>query len=328
MTAAVLDPDLPIIDAHHHFYPYKHPALPHGRYLINDMEADLASGHNVIATVYVECHFMQWRHGPARMRPVGEALYVDTMARLAESGLFGPTRICAGFVGAADLTLGDAVGEVLDALEEASGHRLRSIRAPANWDADPRVNTGTRPMAPPGLMAEPRFRAGVAQVARHGLVFDAWCYHPQLHEVADLAGAFPHLVFVTNHCGGLLRIGPYDSPETHGHWMAQVTELARRPNVVMKLGGLSGKRSGFGYDTRPTRATAEELAADWRPWIEPLIELFGADRCLFESNFPVDIASADYRTLWNAFKLLAAGASEAEKLALFSGTAARVYRLG
>lgn len=327
MTETVLDPDLPIIDPHHHFYPYKNPELPRGRYMITDMEADLASGHNVIATVYAECHFMQWKTGPLKMRPVGEARYVDTMGRMAETGIFGKTRICEGFIGAADLTLGDAVGEVLDALDEASGHRLRSIRGTANWDADPGVNTGTRPMAGKGLMADPRWHAGVAQMQQRSLTYDLWCYHIQLQEAADLADAFPNMVFVNNHCGGLLRVGPYANDDTHAQWKKQVTELARRPNVLMKVGGLAGKRCGFGYESRKTRATAEELAAEWRPWMEPLIELFGAERCMFESNFPVDIAAASYRTLWNAFKHIASGCSASEKAALFAGTARRAYRL-
>jgi L-fuconolactonase len=319
----VIDPDLPVVDPHHHLV---HPHAQ--RYYSDAFQADItASGHNVLATVYVECSVMYRRRGPEALRTVGEAEFVAGMAAMGESGTFGPTRICAGFVGAADLTLGERVDEVLDALDAASGGRLRGIRGAAVWDADPAVNTGTRPFAPRGLMAEPAFRAGVRQLARRGLVYDAWQYHPQLGETCALADAVPEAVMVIDHCAGLLRIGPYAGPETYSSWLALVTEAARRPNIVMKLGGLAGGRCGFGYARRSEPPTIAELVADWRPYIEPLIELFGPDRCMFESNFPVDRVAGSYRTLWNVFKTLAADCSAAEKAALFAGTASRIYRI-
>lgn len=323
----ILDPELPIVDPHHHLYPYHHPDLPRGRYMIDDLEADLESGHNIEATIYAECSFLYRKDGPSAFRTVGEAEWAATMARLGETGLYGPTSICQGFIGGADLTLGDAVGDVLDALAAASDNRLCGIRGTANWDSDPSVNSGTRPMAPEGVMGHATWRAGVAQMAARGLVYDAWCYHPQMAELANLVDAFPQLTFVVVHSGGLLGTGRYSAPGVYEHWKAQMQTIAARPNVFMKLGGLAGKRCGLGYDARATKAPAAELAEDWRPYIEPLIEMFGPDRCMFESNFPVDVAAGSYRTVWNAFKHLANGCSESDKAALFSGTARRVYRL-
>lgn len=261
----VIEPDLPIIDPHHHLWVHAGK-----RYLIEEIAADVASGHNVLATVYVECSAMYRRSGPPALRPVGEAEFVAGMAAMSESGQFGPARICAGFVGAADLTLGSAVDPVLDALAVASGGRFRGIRGTAPWDADPSINTGVRPYAPRGLLLDPAFRAGFARLAVRNLVYDAWQYHPQLGDLCSLADAFPDTTMVVNHCGGLLGMNAYAVPENFARWKALVTEVARRPNTLMKLGGLSARRCGFGFEARPARPTAQDLAKEWRPYIETL----------------------------------------------------------
>jgi predicted TIM-barrel fold metal-dependent hydrolase len=318
----VVDPDFPIIDSHHHLW-----MRPGERYLLDEFAADLASGHNVIATVYVECSSMIRPSGPPALRTVGEAEFVAGMAAMSASGDWGLTQICAAFVGAADLTLGAAVDEVLDALAVASGGRLRGVRGAAAWDADPSINAGGRAHAPQGLLLDPRFRQGVARMAARNLVYDAWQYHPQLSELCSLADAFPELPIVVNHAGGRLGIGPYARPETFAHWKALVTEVAQRPNTLMKLGGMSRRRCGFAFEDQPTAPTAEQLADTWRPTVETCIELFGPTRCMFESNFPPDNVAGSYRTLWNALKLTASGYTPAERNELFSGTARRVYRI-
>jgi predicted TIM-barrel fold metal-dependent hydrolase len=318
----IIEPDLPIIDSHHHL-------LVHTghRYLVDEFQADLASGHKVLASVYVECSAMYRRSGPEALRCVGEAEFMAGMAAMSESGLFGSTRMCAAFVGAADFTLGGAVDEALDALAIASGGRLRGIRGAVIWDADPSVNTGSRPFAPQERLLDPGYRSGVKRLAARGLVYDAFQYHPQLHELCSLADAFPDMPIVVNHCGGLLGIGPYAGKETFDCWKTLVADVARRPNTHMKLGGLSARRCGFGFGERATRPSAVELAKLWRPYIQTCIELFGPDRCMFESNFPPDNVAGSYRTVWNALKLTVAGCSATEKAALFSGTARRVYNI-
>jgi len=319
---AIVQPDLPIIDSHHHLW-----LRPGSRYLLDEFAADLASGHNVIATVYIECGSMVRRSGPPALRPVGEAEFVAGTAAMSDSGLFGPTQVCAAFVGAADLTLGSAVEDVLDALALASGGRLRGIRGAAAWDADPSINAGGRPHAPRGLLLDAAFRAGFARLAARKLVFDAWQYHPQLPELYSLADAFESTTIVVNHCGGPLGIGAYAGRETFAHWKSLVTEVARRPNTQMKLGGISRRRCGFAFEDRATSPTAQELADAWRPYIETCIDLFGPTRCMFESNFPPDQVAGSYRTLWNALKLTASRCTPAERDELFSGTARRVYRI-
>jgi L-fuconolactonase len=322
----VLDPDLPIVDPHHHFYSRNHWSADHSPYLIDEIASDMASGHNVCATVYVECG-EPWRNdGPAHLRPVEEVEFVSDQLRKAR-GVHHP-GICAGIVARVDLTLGDLVDEAIDALEEASEGRLRGIRSPTTWDPDPEVLSGGRRFAPKGLMAEARFRDGVSRLARRGLVYDAWQFYPQLTELADLARAVPDATVVAGHCGGLLGKQVYASPENYSNWKAQILELAKCPNVTMKLGGLANDRTGFGFQARNGDVPAAELIATWSPYIMTCIEAFGADRCMFESNFPVDRSATDYRTLWNVFKAIVAQASLDEKQLLFAGCAQRVYNLG
>lgn len=295
--------------------------------MLDEYQKDLASGHQVLASVFVECGAMYRRNGPEHLRCVGEAEFVGGMAAMSDSGLYGPTRVCAAFVGGADLSLGSQVGEVLDALAVASGGRLRGVRGVVNWDADPSVNTGSRPFARRGLMQETDFREGLRLLAARGLVYDSHQYHPQLGEVAALADAIPDLTLIVNHCGGLLGIGPYAGGETFARWKSLIQEIALRPNAHIKLGGLSARRCGFDFEQRKVPATAQELAAIWRPYIETCIELFGPERCMFESNFPPDRVSGDYCTLWNALKLTASACTPAEKRALFSDNAQRIYRI-
>ncbi|MDM0022239.1 amidohydrolase family protein [Variovorax saccharolyticus] len=317
----VIEPDLPIIDSHHHLW-----VNASGPYLIGEFSADLALGHRVEASVYVECNSMYRRSGPPELRSVGEAEFVSGMGAMADSGLFGPARICAAFVGAADLSMGAAVDPVLDALSAASGGRFRGVRGFAAWDASPGMNL-TRPYAARGILLDSGFRAGFERLAQRNLVYDAWQYHPQLPELCSLADAFPQTTIVVNHCGGLLGIGPYAGPETFGNWKGLVTEVARRPNTVMKLGGLGGHRCGFDFASRTAPPSAQELAKLWGPYIETCIELWGPNRCMFESNFPPDHVAGSYRTVWNALKLTATKFSASEKSEMFSGTARRVYRI-
>jgi len=319
----ILEPELPIVDPHHHLWD-----RPGWRYLLDELVADTSSGHNILVTVYVQARAMYRATGPAEMRPVGETEFVNGAAAMSASGIYGKTRHCAGIVGHADLTLGARVEPVLEAHIRAGGDRFRGIRHSTAWDEDAAIrNPAYSP--PPGQMGMKDFREGFAVLSRMGLSFDAWLYHTQIDEVADLARAFPDTRIVLNHVGGPLRIRAYASrrEEVFARWKASIEALARCPNVHVKLGGLGMRIGGFGFHEQPEPPSSEALAAAWRPFIDTCIGAFGASRCMFESNFPVDKGSYSYPVFWNACKLLAKDASPAEKADLFAGTAARFYRL-
>ena len=317
-----LEPELPICDPHHHLRD-----RGEDRYLLPELLADLDTGHRLVATVFVECAAGYHSTGPAHLRCVGETEFVEGVAEQSATGAFGPVRACAGIVGLADCMLGSAVGEVLDAHLEASA-RFRGIRHAAACDPSPDVpDSHTRPM--PGLYRDPVFRAGFAELAPRGLSFEAWQYHHQLPLVTELARAFPEVTIVLNHLGGPIFIGPWRGrqDEVFEVWKRDLADLARCPNVVAKLGGILMRRNGFGFEKRPRPPTSDEVVATTGRWYRHAIDCFGPDRCMFESNFPVDRVSLSYPVLYNAFKKLVADASPAEKAALFHDTATRVYRL-
>ncbi len=321
---AILEPELPVVDPHHHLWD-----RPDWRYLLPELLADLNSGHKITATVFVQCRAFHRAGGAEEMKPVGETEFVNGVAAMSASGRYGPTRICAGIVGHANLTLGAAVEKVLEAHIRAGGDRFRGIRHITAWDRDPVILNPGYPV-PAGLLADAKFREGFAKLASMDLTFDAWLYHPQIAELTSLARAFPSARIVLDHVGGPLAIGSYANrrEEIFPGWRAAIRELATCVNVHVKLGGLGMRINGFGFEAQPEPPSSEQLATAWKPYIDTCIEAFGPQRCMFESNFPVDKGSYSYAVGWNAFKRLAAGASAAEKAELFSGTATRFYRLG
>jgi predicted TIM-barrel fold metal-dependent hydrolase len=319
----ILEPGLPIIDPHHHLWD-----RPGWRYLLDELLADTGTGHNIIATVFVQARAMVRATGPEELRPVGETEFVNGVAAMSASGIYGKTKVCAGIVGHADLTLGTRVEPVLAAHIRAGGDRFRGIRHITAWDGDDSIrNPAYSP--PPGLLADKAFRDGFAVLCRLGLSFDAWLYHPQINELTDLARAFPDARIVLNHVGGPIGIGPYAAKrkEVFAAWTASIKALAACPNVCVKVGGLGMRMGGFGFHEKAEPPSSGTLAAAWRPYVETCIEAFGPSRCMFESNFPVDKGSYSYPVFWNACKLLAKAASHGEKADLFAGTAARFYRL-
>jgi predicted TIM-barrel fold metal-dependent hydrolase len=321
---AVLDPELPIIDPHHHLWDHGY------RYLFDEFLDDIGSGHNIRASVFVQCDAMYRADGDPDFAPVGETEFVNGVAAMSASGGYGPARICAGIVGYADLQLGERVDAVLEAHVRAAASRFRGIRGRSVWDRDPSIK-GSAKDFPPGLLLDSKFREGYRRLAEYGLSFDSWLFHPQIPELADLASKFPGTTIILDHVGGPLAIGQYagKSDEVFALWRRNLEELARRENVFVKVGGLAMHLFGFNLDSghRDTPAPSETLAELWRPYMETCIELFGARRCMFESNFPVDKRGASYRVLWNALKRIAAGASADEKAALFSDSARRAYQL-
>lgn len=323
-TEAILEPELKIVDPHHHLWDRQD-----NRYLFHDLLADMNAGHNVVSTVFVQCRTMLRADGPTALAPLGEVEFVTGIAAMSASGVYGAARACAGIVAGADLRLGDQVTPVLELMAHSAGGRLRGVRNPVVWHASPDVQSSTATPPPKGLMADTAFRKGVVQLGLLGLSLDVWAYHTQLGEVYELAKANPKVTVIVDHFGGPVGVGPHasDMSEMFKQWRAGIALVASLPNTVIKMGGAGMPVFGIRFDQAPTPPASEQLATAWRAYFETCIEFFGVDRCMFESNFPVDKGMFSYQVLWNGFKRLAKDCSAAEKTALFSATAERVYRL-
>jgi predicted TIM-barrel fold metal-dependent hydrolase len=320
----VLEPDLPIVDAHHHLWNRR--GWP---YMVEDLTQDLASGHNVVSTVFVESRTHYRSDGPVESPSVGEVEFaVACAASVAEMAGELP-RVCEGIIGHADLRLGSDVASVLDALNEASGGRFCGVRHSSAWDIESGI-VNPELGSSPDLIAGGDFRRAIDLLGRRGLVYDAWVYHPQLYQIADLADACPNTQIVLDHAGGPLGIGRYQGRRSDAfkEWRQAMRVVASRPNVAVKIGGMAMRVSGYDFHIAATPPSSEEVARTFRPYVEVCLALFGPARCMFESNFPVDKASYSYCVLWNAFKRIASDLSDAEKTKLFSGTATRIYQLG
>lgn len=322
-TEAALDPALPICDPHHHLWD-----TPQGRYLLDEILADLKGGHNVTSTVFIDCVAMYRKNGPREMQPLGETEFAQGIAAQSASGYYGSTAVAAGIVSFADLTLGNAVQPVLEAHLAASSNRFRGIRHATSWHSSPEIrNAHTKPTE--GLLLDAKFREGFAWIGKLGLSFDAWMYHTQLHDLADLAKAFPDTPIILDHVGGPLGIGPYAGKrsEVFEDWKRGIAAVAACPNVVVKLGGLTMPMCGFDWHKQSKPPTSSELAEANGPYYRYCIEQFGVNRCMFESNFPVDKISCSYTVLWNSFKRMTQDCSASERAALFHDTAVRAYRI-
>ena len=317
----VLEPDRIIVDPHHHLWPgEERPA-----YLLDDLRQDTGGGHRVEATVFIECLTGYLESGPEHLRCVGETHFVREVAEASDDGK--GARIGA-IVGAADLR-GDRVQDVLVEHIAAGKGLFRGIRHAAAWDASDAIRVSHH-KPPPHLYLDPGFREGFARLAPLGLTFDAWLYHPQIPELTDLARAFPGTMIVLDHFGGPLGIGPYADrrAEVFGNWRRSIAPLAALPNVFAKLGGMAMPINGYGWHRAPESPPSSEAFVEAQgDFYRCAIDLFSPARCMFESNFPVDKPSLSYRTLWNAFKRLAAPFSETEKDQMFRETASRFYRI-
>ena len=320
-----LEPDIPICDTHHHFWVSRPEPVHYQSYLLPELAADVNSGHNVRSTVFIEARSEYRQIGPEEMRPVGEVEFIETIASESATGSHGPTRAAAAIVGHADLKLGDAVRPVLEALQAASPDRFRGVRHSVGWDESPELaNRDIR-----GALSTDGYRAGARVLADMGLLLENSLYFHQLSELAEFSRAVPELTIVLNHIGGLVRVGPYANRdgEVLPAWRRGVEAVAQCPNIVMKLGGVGQLRYGYYWHDRETPIGSEELAGALGPLMEHCIQQFGPDRCMFESNFPVDKPSYSYNVLFNAFKRLSKGYSASERAAMFHDTAARVYNI-
>ncbi|MFT4596367.1 MAG: L-fuconolactonase [Paracrocinitomix sp.] len=314
-----LEPDLPICDPHHHLWlDNGHIGWP---YTLADFHEDTTAGHNVVCSIFLECHAEYHTDGPAHLRSVGEVAFVAELAE--QSAASGKTEI-AGIMGNADLSLGSEVEEVLTALDKAGRGRFRGVRYITAADDHPPLA-----MYDNAPMDGSAFLDGLRTVGELGYTFDAMVYHPQLPLLAAAARACPDTPIVIDHLGGFLGTGPYKGrrDEILAFWYDAMAELAALPNTFLKTGGIGMPMMGYRWDKRATPATSEELAEVWAEPIQRAIELFGPQRCMFESNFPVDKRGAGYVVLWNAYKRIAAGYSPDEKRFLFHDTAATAYRV-
>ncbi len=320
----IIDPDVPIIDAHHHLF--DRPTL---RYLFDDYLADIRSGHRIIAAVYIETQAMARPDGPEILRPLGEIEFANGVGAMAASGNYGDCRVCAAIVGHADLRFGQAIGEYLDSALDRAPDRLHGVRQVSLDDPNEAPYRYISHRPPRAIMQHPKFRLGFRELGKRGLTFDAAVFHHQLDEIADLASAFPETTIVLDHSGHAMRLGmdPAGRAEVFETWRKKLLEVARRPNIMCKVGGFGMPFWGFGFEERPDPIGFMELATTWKPFVEASIEAFGANRCMMESNYPLDSRSCGYVPLWNALKYIVRGASSEEKAALFYKTAARVYRI-
>ncbi|MFV0294779.1 MAG: amidohydrolase family protein [Hyphomicrobiaceae bacterium] len=324
-TEPALEPDLPVIDPHHHLWA---PPVRPQHYFLEEFNQDLSQGHNIVSTVFIECHAMYRATGPEEMKPVGEVEFANGQAAQSASGHYGRTRIADGIVGYAPLGLGGDVEPVLAAMVKAGGRRFKGVRNISAYHPDPEAR-GSSMNPPPDVLTNPRFLEGLKVLTRMGLTFDCFMYHPQLPEIVDVARACPDAVIVLNHCGGTIGIGPYASKraETMAEWKALMTDVAACPNIRVKVGGLGMRLYGFDIHAGEMPPDSARVAEAWRPHVETCIELFGPERCMLESNFPVDKGSLSYGVLWNAFKRLTAKVSADEKAWLYRRCAAETYTL-
>ncbi|MFV0296720.1 MAG: amidohydrolase family protein [Hyphomicrobiaceae bacterium] len=323
-----LEPDIPICDPHHHLWDGRKGGYVQGRYLLGEMVDDVSGGHNIVSTVFIECGAMFRADGPEAFRCVGETEFVNGIAAMSASGGYGPTRIAAAIVGTVDPRIGDLTADVLDAQIAAGNGRFKGIRRGAFWHKDPAIaNHRTEP--PEGLLLRDDFRSGFKHLGPRKLTFEAWVAHTQIPDVTSLARAFPDTIIILDHFGGPIGIGPYagKQDEVFADWKGKIDELATCENVTCKLGGLNMEVNGYGWEHRPKPPTSAELAEATRRYFDYAIEKFGPNRCMFESNFPVDKLSCSYTVLWNSFKILSKGFSADERAAMFRGTAERVYRM-
>ena len=322
----ILEPERAIIDPHHHLWnDWKKWDWPD--YLLEDLRRDTQSGHKIVKTVFIECSTNYRQTGPEYLKPVGETEFAADIA-IQSASTAANKAVIAGIVSHADLTLGERLDEVLDAHEQAGKGRLRGIRHAGARHPQPEeaYNAGGQPE---GLFLDEGFQAGVRHLGQRGYTYESWHYHTQLKDFYSLARSAPETTIILDHFGTPLGTQSFkDQREAiFQQWKIDIARLAECPNVYAKLGGMAMPDNGFGWHEAVKPATSDEFVAVQKRYYLHTIECFGVERCMFESNFPVDKQSISYAVLWNAFKKMATGFSEVEKQALFYDTAAKVYRI-
>lgn len=328
----IIEPERAIIDPHHHLWKNRFG----WNYLLPELWEDTGSGHNIVKTAFMECRAFYYRDGPEHLRPAGETEFIANLASASHSGASdsgaGKQASISAIIAHADLTLAgeseDKLLEILDLHRRHGAGLFRGIRHSAARDERPE-DLFIVSSAPPHLHGKESFRKGMRILADQGLTYDTWHYHHQNLGFLDLARAVPECTMILDHFGTPLGIGVYKNrkDEIFQRWKQEISELAKCENVVAKLGGLAMPDNGYDWHLAAQPPTSDELVEAQQRYYLHTIECFGPERCMFESNFPVDRLSVNYHVLWNAFKKMAAGYSEAEKHAMFYGTAERVYSM-
>jgi predicted TIM-barrel fold metal-dependent hydrolase len=320
----ILEPDLHIVDAHHHIWD-----RPVAKYMLREWLADISAGHKIVASVYCEASAFYRNTGPEWKRPLGEVEFANGLGAIGASGHFGECRFCAGIVGKADLTLGARVGELLDLHLAAAPERFRGVRQitlayPTDlpFRSMPHIRQSQ-------VLDSVEFPLALDELDKRGLSYDAAVFDPSIPRLAEVADRFPNLIIILNHLGMAvgMDMDAKGRAEVFRRWSAALRELAKRQNVFCKIGGLGMTVWGFGFENYETEVTYLDLAEVWAPYVETAIHAFGPERCMLESNYPPDAMSGGYVPIWNAYKHILRSYSPAEKSALFARTAARAYRL-
>lgn len=315
----ILDPERPIVDPHHHLW-----ESPAWTYTLEELWADTGSGHTITKTVFIECRASYFEDGPDHLKPVGETTFVE---EIASSSRTGSGSEIVGIVAHADLTH-PKLDEILDAHKEAARGLLRGIRHSIARDPHPE-SLSIPGRGAEGLSTKDSFRSGLQHLGERGFTYESWLYHHQIQEFQALAESAPGTTIILDHFATPLGVGPYadQREEIFERWCEDIAALAACPNVYAKLGGLAMPDNGFGWDRRDRPAMSDEFVEAQARYYHHTIQCFGADRCMFESNFPVDRTSISYAVLWNGLKKIAAQYSEPEQTAMFSETATRIYHL-
>ena len=325
-TEEIIEPELPICDPHHHFWD-KRTGRAFPKYQLDELMADITSGHNVRSTVFIEARSMYAANLSPDDRPIGEVDYVQGIAAASASGIYGDSRAAASIIGHANLNLGEKVRPLLERLALASD-RFKGIRHSVTWDPHPEVENTALHKRESQLVSKD-FQAGAKVLSDMGMSFEAWLYFHQLPELLEFAKAVPDLKIILNHIGGLVMDGPYSDKkdEVISIWREGIASVAECPNVVVKLGGIGMPRTGFDWHERKVPIDSKELADSIAPFFDYCIEHFGTDRSMFESNFPVDKVSFSYPVLYNAFKRYSKEFSGSERAAMFHDNAVDVYKI-
>ena len=322
-----ISPNIPIIDPHHHLWD-----VGFGRYYIEELLEDInSSGHNILSTVYIMSSSntkIYSKDGLEEFKPLKEIEFATSEGKRADLIPNNKVKVNASIVGSVDLTYGNKLQPVLEKAVNISEGRLKGIRMLLASHIDPRISSGAV-KSDLGLMLHPNFIEGAKCIQNANLSLDFWIYHTQLNEMEKIARSLPDLTIILNHIGGPIHLGEYEGKQaaTHREWRSAMMRLSRIPNINVKLGGLGMAVNGAKFHNNKFPPNSVQLSDVWKPWIYETIDMFGFDRCMFESNFPVDKGSCSYGALWNAFKILAKDMSDDEINKLFSKNAAKIYKI-